>query len=284
MPDPSRIILPAPEDPSEFEDMVCDYCKTQYGPAQRYGRSGQSQQGVDILCNISSTILMGVQCKRMATLTTDDFDAIIGLMDTFPQELHMRGIATTAPRDANIQRHILQKRTETGMNILYIPWEDIRHIIAADMQLLERYYPIIFGRINQQNGITTIEQLVADFNEGMRELQILDYLRTYPLDGVPRDLVSNVDFFVYEIERKLLDSILLQLDPKYQAIRTFRNKLNDYCGYCSTFLFSASNGLYTIQSPHHLDRIDEVKTKILEYVNELNELYGQINDGMTIYI
>ncbi|WP_442786351.1 restriction endonuclease [Leptothoe sp. PORK10 BA2] len=70
MPVPSTSDLPKPKSWDEFEDIVWEvYARKWQDPhTQRYGRSGQAQNGVDIYgqqnSSKSSNSYIAIQCKR----------------------------------------------------------------------------------------------------------------------------------------------------------------------------------------------------------------------------
>ena len=60
MPSTYQIGLPIPKDYSEFENMVKEFFCNKYGCVfQKYGRPGQKQSGIDLICGT-----IGVQCKN----------------------------------------------------------------------------------------------------------------------------------------------------------------------------------------------------------------------------
>ena len=72
MPDPVTSELPKPKSWDEFEDIVWDIYKRKWNDpnAQRYGRPGQAQQGVDIYGKPEKMggATVGIQCKRYKKL------------------------------------------------------------------------------------------------------------------------------------------------------------------------------------------------------------------------
>ena len=72
MPTPATSELPKPLSWDEFEDIVWDIYKRKWNDpdAQRYGRTGQAQQGVDVYGRPSGLggAYVGVQCKRYENL------------------------------------------------------------------------------------------------------------------------------------------------------------------------------------------------------------------------
>lgn len=144
--------LPRPKSWDEFEDIVWDlYARAWDDPnAQRCGRSGQAQQGVDIYGQPSHLTggYAGVQCKRYepGKLTQSVIEAEIAKAETFDPPLAEYTIATTHPRDATVQRVIRdlnKERTKKSQFPLHIVfWEDIcSQLLHPDNRdLLRKHY------------------------------------------------------------------------------------------------------------------------------------------------
>lgn len=163
MPTPSTSDLPKPKSWDEFEDIVWEiYARRWQDPhAQRYGRNGQAQKGVDIYGKESnSNKYVVVQCKRyedksfnLSTITSE----VSKLEElTFPINEYL--IATTASRDTKIQdfvRELNQKReSENKFPVYVVFWDDLCSYLAepSNYDLLKKYYSI-WGEIfaKQQN-------------------------------------------------------------------------------------------------------------------------------------
>ena len=135
MPNIPQSELPRPKSWDEFEDIVWDlYTRLWDDPnAQRYGRSGQAQQGVDIYGQPARLGggYVGIQCKRYdaGTLTRARIEAEIAKAETFTPPLTEYLIATTEPRDAALQaviREVNQERQAAGkFPVGIVFWEDL---------------------------------------------------------------------------------------------------------------------------------------------------------------
>ena len=72
--------LPRTKSYDEFEDMVTDYFRKQGFSAQRYGRNGQNQHGIDIIATFVNSIgesnCIAIQCKNYSPSQTE-MDQII---------------------------------------------------------------------------------------------------------------------------------------------------------------------------------------------------------------
>lgn len=290
MPIPSQYNLPSPMNEDEFEDMVEDYFKIKYTNTQRYGRKGQKQYGLDITyTDKSSQKLIGIQCKKYASLSTSDVDSIINAVGNFyirvndncTLEISTLIIATTALRDTKIQNYILQKRQELNRDIEIIFWEDIRPVIAENIQLLQKYYPTIYNY--QQSNIVSIDDLVSKFNHFMIEHKILDFIKVDPFLGMPSYLPFEIDIFYETIKSNLDSSIVLQNDKVFIAINNFINLLNNYNGYLSLLMYPVNSNYYSFQKTNRSLNWDEIREEIKTTKLKLDKLYSIINNDCRLF-
>lgn len=282
MPIPIHFNLPKPTNEYEFEDMVEDYFKFNYGDAQKYGRKGQKQYGLDIICPTNQgKQVIGVQCKKYSSLSSQDIDDILDDIKDMPLSMTKLVIATTASTDVKIQNYILEKRKELQMDIQILFWEDISHVIAENDKLLNRYYPSIY---NQRPNDMTIEDLIDIFNNNMKKLHILDFIKTDPFENISRELPLNVDIFYFTIKKYLDDSILLQKNEIFISINDFINTLQNYNGYLSSLMSPTSNNEYfSFQKNNPFIDFDKIRKDIKNMKLDLNELYSKINNGCSLF-
>src|SRR5262245_24351164 len=110
----------------DFENLVRDIFRAEWRDfhTQKHGRPGQKQQGVDLFGRpAGSTGWAGVQCKDKdlllrATLTVDELRAEVQKARSFTPPLSQFVIATTAPRDARLQkeaRALTQRHKRRGL-------------------------------------------------------------------------------------------------------------------------------------------------------------------------
>ena len=160
--------LPRTKSYDEFEDMVTDYFRKQGFSAQRYGRNGQNQHGIDIIATFVNSIgesnCIAIQCKNYSPSQTE-MDQIIDKAITgiraFSVPFCKIIIALGEKRDTKIQNYVMAKKLPNiTLEVLF--WEDISSIIASNDDLLSRYYP------QMQNSTPNINSLVDFFNEGIR--------------------------------------------------------------------------------------------------------------------
>ena len=143
--------LRKPENWADFENL----CKKLWGEIwkcpeiKKNGRSGQSQQGVDVYGNPFGEIgYYGIQCKgkseySKSELTEKEIDQEIKLATEFEPALKKFYFATTASKDAKIEAYIRKKNIENIENGLFevhlFSWEDIVDLIDENKQTHDYY-------------------------------------------------------------------------------------------------------------------------------------------------
>jgi hypothetical protein len=148
MPTISSSKVPAPKSWDEFEDISLSAAKLRWNSTDffRHGRQGQKQDGVDIWGHDDDGRHIGLQCKNTIDgITLDVIEAEIKNAEKFAPKLDRLYIATTAPRDAPLQksmRAISQERGNAGrfrVDVLF--WDDICNDLAKDEKVFFGHYP-----------------------------------------------------------------------------------------------------------------------------------------------
>ncbi len=153
MPTPSTSDLPKPKSWDEFEDITWEIYKRKWhdNHAQRYGRSGQPQNGIDIYGQENSSgNYIGVQCKRYKDnkLNKKIINEEIVKAECFSSPLNEYIIATTASRDTKLQDFVRslseERELENKFPVYIVFWEDICNDLAApnNRDLLKKYYSV----------------------------------------------------------------------------------------------------------------------------------------------
>jgi hypothetical protein len=151
MPTPTTSVLPKPKSWDEFEDIVWDIYKRKWQDpyAQRYGRSGQRQNGVDIYGQqIGFESYIAVQCKRYedGKLNRKGIEAEISEVEKFSSTISEYIIATTASRDTKIQDCIRclneQRQPEGKFSVHVVFWDDLCDELTnpVNRDLLKKHY------------------------------------------------------------------------------------------------------------------------------------------------
>ncbi|MGC1054579.1 hypothetical protein WKH14_19885 [Pantoea agglomerans] len=146
-----EVEIAPPANWQDFERLTLDYAKKQWKDdyAQRHGRQGQAQSGVDIYGTHSiSHELIGIQCKKKKhfevpskQLTIAEIDVEIDAAKTFSPRLDHFIIATTGPRDADLQGHIrMQNQSDLPFKVSLLFWEDYQDFLNEHVGLMYKYY------------------------------------------------------------------------------------------------------------------------------------------------
>ncbi|MHC2003293.1 hypothetical protein ACYQR9_23055 [Methylobacterium sp. CM6241] len=149
-----------PKSWEKFEELICSlFAKIWSDPlAQKNGRVGQKQHGVDVYGRptYANRLVHGVQCKGKdrnygAKATPAEFDAELAKADTFKPSLAHWCFATTASTDAKLQRHvreISERRERDGrFPVEVIGWETIQLLLSGHSDVIEQFYPEHAGHL-----------------------------------------------------------------------------------------------------------------------------------------
>ena len=145
-----------PNDATAFESLCLDLFKDiwQDSGTQKNGRRGQRQDGVD-LSGRENGQRTGVQCKQKdgrlrSTLIVTELEGEVEAARLFKPALAKFILATTAPRDAAVQRRARelteQHIREKLFSVEVWAWEDLWHELYQRYDLLKRIAPIYWPR------------------------------------------------------------------------------------------------------------------------------------------
>jgi tetratricopeptide (TPR) repeat protein len=185
-----------PNDATAFESLCLDLWKDiwQDSNAQKNGRRGQRQDGVDIFGHENDSVV-GVQCKQKdgrlwAKVTPDELAAEARAARRFKPKLAKFILATTASRDTAVQKRANQLTEQHKKAALFTvvvwAWEDIWHELYRRKKLFDRIAPICWPRhtdvafTSPFNSLHQLTPPVSDFTG--REMK-LDELRNKVKQG-----------------------------------------------------------------------------------------------------
>ena len=215
------------KDDDEFEELLRDIVALEWqdAGAQRNGRSGQKQWGVDVYgqprCLEGG--YYGVQCKlrpSQAQLTETEIEHEVKEARSFPHQLVQLIIATDTPRDNNIQI-LVDKISEReisngGFAVKIWFWPEIERKIATYPRILVKYY---HDHLSSLTNIDVLDRLID------RPLQVvlvnlLSSTNTTPLDqrlqfrGIQMvgDIFSPIEIRTADFHELLPDGIVCLLD------------------------------------------------------------------------
>ncbi len=232
MPIHANRTLPPPPYWQEFEDMLHDLFKAVWKDphAQKNGRSGQSQDGVDIYGQPEQRDKWaGVQAKKKdqlaaSTVTEKELEAEVNKAKQFTPELSEFILATTGQRDQRIQektRLLTQAHQREGLFRVYVySWEDIQQLLNTHLDVCKRWYPYLFSDDEALKLLDRIEGAQKEHALEQRE-------SSSELKAVLASLVEQVNYLpssmtvsgagsqtVYQVAIDQANSLLDQFKPK----------------------------------------------------------------------
>ncbi|MEC5406612.1 hypothetical protein VOM14_13740 [Paraburkholderia sp. MPAMCS5] len=150
--------IPPPKSWERFEDLTrALFAAVWKAPlAQKNGRSGQQQHGVDVYGTpeVAPGKNFGVQCKGKnngygAKATIAEFDAELTKAEKFKPTLGHWTFATTAPNDATLQEYarlVSERREKEGkFPVVAIGWDTIQGLLSSHQAVVEEIYPEYAG-------------------------------------------------------------------------------------------------------------------------------------------
>lgn len=145
MPTPLTAKWPRPKSEDEWEEMVLDAMRLYWSDpnAQRNGRRGQRQNGVDIFgCLDSSPV--AAQAKNMDRVSEADVLVELKKAEQFKPVLTQYHFAIAGPRDANFQEFIRLRsfeRVNRGLFSIYLHYfDDICEQLSSRPALVQKYW------------------------------------------------------------------------------------------------------------------------------------------------
>ncbi|MFJ5956581.1 hypothetical protein ACIQC5_11565 [Paenarthrobacter sp. NPDC092416] len=142
-----QLDFPIPSDSTGLENLVVMLAEERYGEenVQRYGRSGQSQDGVDVVARAYSTArqshLIGYQSKRVKDFTLAEALAECDKAKNFNPKLDNFVIVASIPRDKALQSEILSIPASTypfDVDIWF--WDDVNEKLNRSAEKARQYY------------------------------------------------------------------------------------------------------------------------------------------------
>jgi hypothetical protein len=147
------IRLPIPKNWQDFES-ICHRLWSEIWNdtnAQKNGRQGQAQAGVDVFGKpFNTTTYQGVQCKDKdsklgSKLTDNDLFVECTNAINFKPQISNFTLATTSPRDEGIQEFYrsLNNDRKFPFEVSVWSWDDIEAEIAYRPAIINHYYPLL---------------------------------------------------------------------------------------------------------------------------------------------
>ena len=170
MPTYANLTLTPPKYWEEFEDMLHDLFRAEWKDpnAQKHGRSGQSQNGVDVYGQPDQKDKWsGVQAKKKdqlaaSTVTAKELESEVNKAIKFKPKLSEFILTTTGKRDKNIQekaRLLTEAHQKEGLFRVHVySWEDIEDLLHTHLDVCKRRYPDLFPKDELVEAVDRIER------------------------------------------------------------------------------------------------------------------------------
>ena len=289
MPTQSEMRLPIPTSPYEFENICLDYIRFIYPylNAQRYGRIGQSQYGIDIY---GGNFEILVQCKNyyISTVTNASQKATelkrqISI-DYSNAKQHFPNckqfiVMTTFECDGEIQEYV--PTLGTDINILF--WNAIEEFLCGHMRLLQKYYPSLAVNNSLQSQINSLNRMIAISNS----------LQTYA-EYFYSNSISNYAPFHNEVTDNsmynnyvVIYNTVVELTSLYSGInlQTMNSSIGDYVKIIQSFIPSGyEDGGWgghllvlpdILRSFNSIERLNLFKNTCEQLILEIQRIYSK---------
>lgn len=154
----THFIFPKPQSEDTFEDMVCDIFARKFNNPnlQRYGRSGQAQDGIDVVGtkyivgqNHQEGHLVAIQCKNHVANIADkklqgEVEAELDKLEKTALPVRKYLFVTSADTSASVQNHVINLNAnrlqvgKCGVEILF--WDYVVASLYEYPDLLYKYF------------------------------------------------------------------------------------------------------------------------------------------------
>jgi|GEM_PF-1753643 len=189
MPDFSALDIPPPKYWQDFETLCCEIWKIRWNDpnAQKYGRQGQKQNGLDVFGRHNGN-WVGVQCKLKENLIghklskTEILDEVNNAKK-FHSPITDLAIATTAKRDTaaqNVAMDVTNKHQAKNLfPVTVYSWDDILVELNQHQYLIFQYcrwaLDIAIGALDYYDNLKRLEPIKAPLHE------LKSHIETNPL-------------------------------------------------------------------------------------------------------
>lgn len=291
--------LAPPKSWDEFEDM----CKSSFqlrwsNPnLNRYGRSGQKQDGVDVYGADSLGRFVGIQCKNTVSgISSSTIDDELLKAEKFTPTITALYIATTAPRDVSIQSYVRTLNDARQLKGLFPVevafWDDVSFDLSKDPSVLRMYYPQMFEQLQptreellRKRDISNLLTLlnVIDFTSTTNHLQWdAKYIHSLIISEYD-NILRAIDSPVFQLSDAGLQSVTYDLATAWcDLISLFKRAPYNYLAPQDTFSFITPGDFCRNQEENDLyDQIthsmSNLQVKISNFCDFINNHYHEIN-------
>ncbi len=187
---PSRVdySIPPPTNWEAFESLCRDLWAEIWNDTntQKNGRQSQPQHGVDVYGEPKKSQWAGLQAKEKdqlpaKTLTITELRAEVKKAKSFTPALKEYVVATTGPRDVNVQeeaRKITEENRKSGLfDVVVYSWEDIEALLKKYQNVYRLHYPQHFPDLEGVESLTkqVLDKQDENFEKSSEEISGLKF-------------------------------------------------------------------------------------------------------------
>lgn len=304
--------LPIPKNWQDFESI----CHRLWGEiwndnnTQKNGRQGQAQNGVDVFGQpIYQIPFHGIQCKDKngllgSELSESELLAECGKAMNFKPQIESFTLATTAPRDLNIQK--IARELTVGNSIPFDvnvwSWDDIESEIAYRPNIMNHYYPTIPQDLTNSfqvklNRFSTKDHLHAYFTRPQIETLISNKFRSYIMPLI-YELSDNAYNYgkASQFEIQINDGTIQLRDNgiPFNPLDELDSSKVSAEGNVGSFIFNTFQEKFKSELRIYYDRVENSNVLTIEgeensflidddthveFDIDLNQIYGRENAG-----
>ena len=185
MPSPSTAKWPRPKSEDEWEDMVLDAMRLVWKDpnAQRNGRRGQRQHGIDIF-GIADGQQVGAQAKNMDRLSETAAKYEIEEAEYFQPKIQAFYFAVAGPRDAAFQQFVrllsANRTSRAAFPVHVLFFDDICQELAKQPDLVAKYWSSFLVLSNFLDALSDIlSGPVLELSEAADRIWQLDEFKAF---------------------------------------------------------------------------------------------------------
>lgn len=218
---------------------------------QRYGRQGQTQNGVDVLASEwgpnNGQIHVGYQCKAVQALTQKEIEAECALAKDFKPAIDRYVIVTTLSRDAKLQTSVKGIDPGTyGFPVDIWFWDDLNEKLNRTAEAAQAYFskitleaqpakaaahaaalrralnrPAFKDSIHFERDVDELVEALARTNAFMNTGYLHDNLNNFVESTVPPHNIGDKAY------RSFCKALIGELDGLYTFVLSNRQELRD---------------------------------------------------------
>jgi tetratricopeptide (TPR) repeat protein len=271
--------LPPPIDGCIFENLSCDLWNRIYGNNSFHlvGRSGQKQDGVDVIGRDSSNNWIGIQCKWKSigkALTEKEIQYEVEKTKKFKPPLSEYYILTTSEKDRKLEklaREITDQHLKQGLFKVSIwGWGDIQLKIQDYRDLMEKYGYSNRTPESMTDFTKSKEFLKNNFSEILGETQITQQMILSLKDegDIDKEFQKEIDYAKRLMEKKYRPA------EAYDYLEELKNRVWDQASEKSKYRILTNMGAAKIE----INELNEAAYLLIEAYQYNKESEGALTN------